>query len=118
VGPAVNNGKPVEWVELSRYSREVERRWTAFVELANVAQSGDNRSLSGKLGVGVGYRLFSVADIDITPSTVVSTSLDWVAPELRLSRRVWSGVSVGAGVGYRVGLDEGLHLGISIGIEL
>ena len=109
------DGKPVEWTRLEFHREVVRRNWCAFVELAAVSSDSGQ---SSPLGVGVGYTIWRPVAVNITPSVAVSTTFDWVAPELRLSRNVWSGVSVGGGVGYRLGEDDGLHLSASIGVEL
>ena len=110
----------VKWVKLEHYRTEVQRKWTLYAEIANVSQDGNDCS---QYGIGVGYKLFNVLGSDIVPSASVSTSLDWIAGEVRLSRNIWSGVSVGGGVGGRLIMVEDeltgeLHLSASIGIEL
>ena len=97
----------VKWVKLHHYRTEVERKWTLH---AGVSGAGT--------GLGIGYRIWKPLDINVSPGVSVSTSLDWIAPELVISRNVWSGVSVGAGVGYRFGVDDGLHLSGLVSIEL
>ena len=107
-------GKPVS-VDITAWSGpdpvQIVRRWTAFVEMAAV-------SGQPALGIGVGYRICEPLGIGVSPSIVASPSLEWAAAELRLTRRVWSGVSAGGGVGYRIGEDPGLHLSAGVGVEL
>jgi len=104
------SGKPAVWQRLEYYHKTIERRWTGFFEVVNCPES--------ITGIGAGYRVWEPLDINVVPSISVSTHFDWIAPEIRLTRNVWSGVSVGAGGGYRFGLDSGLHLSASVGIEL
>lgn len=67
-------------------------------------------SAAGAPGAGVSYCLVSVAGIDLAPGLSVSTGGDWIAADLHVSRRIWSGVSVGAGAGYTAGYPAGLRL--------
>ena len=107
-------GKPVS-VDITAWSGpdpvEIVRRWQAHVEVAAVCDRP-------ALGIGIGYRICAPLGIAIAPTIAAGPSLDWAAAELRLTRRVWSGVSVGIGGGYRIGDDPGLHLSAGIGVEL
>ncbi len=89
----------------------LERRWQAHIEVAAVCDQPE-------LGIGVGYRLCEPLGIGISPAVTVDPDLQWAAAELRLTRRVWSGVAVGIGCGYRIGYDMGLHLSGGISVEL
>ena len=99
----------VKWQKLEHYHTEVQRKWTLYAEVANC---------ESRYGVGIGYRIWKPLEINVSPAVSVSTSLDWIAPELVISRNVWSGVSIGAGCGYRFGADDGLHLSAGLGVEL
>jgi len=103
------NGDEVKWEKLEYYHTEVERKWTLFAEVTNC---------ESPYGVGIGYRIWKPLDVNVSPGVSVSTSLDWIAPELVISRNIWSGISVGAGCGYRFGVDDGLHLSGLVSIEL
>jgi len=107
------DGKPIEWEQIDYHREEIQRNWTAFVELTAVSQAGNDTS---QIGIGVGYRIWQPLGVNVVPSVAVSTDLRWIAPELRITRNVWSGVSVGGGVGYRIG--DGLHLSVGVGVEL
>lgn len=105
------DGEPVLWEELTYYQAPApERRVQAHAEVCNCD--------SARLGVGMGYRLFTVAEVDVVPALSISIRADWIAPEVRLSHTVWSGVAVGLGGGYRLGVDEGLHLSAGLSLEL
>lgn len=104
-------GSEVIWREIQHYQAPApERNWQAHVEVCNCDSS--------RIGAGVGYNLLTVASVDVVPTVSVAVNADWIAPEIRLSHTVWSGVAVGAGAGYRFGADEGLHLSAGLSIEL
>lgn len=105
----------VKWHKLEHYDRPqkpIVRNWTAFVEYTNI---GNNHT---RFGIGVGYRIWRPFEINVSPAVSVSTNLDWIAGEFRLSRNIWSGVAIGGGCGYRIGADDGLHLSIGLSLEL
>ena len=107
-------GKPVnidvsEWFGPS--PARLDRRWQAHIEVAAVCDQPE-------LGVGIGYRLCEPLGIGISPAVTVDPDLSWAAAELRLTRRVWSGVAIGIGGGYRLGEDTGLHLSAGVSVEL
>ena len=99
----------VKWHRLEHYQRDIQRRWRLHLEITNN---------NGDIGAGVGYKLFTVLGSDIVPSASVSTSLDWIAPEIIVSRNLFSGVSAGVGCGFRFGEGDGLHLSGLVSIEL
>lgn len=104
------DSKPVVIHQLDYYHQEIRRRWLAHVEVCNCETS--------LAGVGLGYNLFDVAGVDVIPSVTVATRGDWIAPEVRFSRNIWSGVSASGGAGYRFGVERGLHLSAGISVEL
>lgn len=98
---------PVVWQELRlTWPRE---RFSAFAEAAWI---GDRF----RPAVGLSWKPAQIWGVEVGPA--VSVGLDrpvWGATSVRLSRRVWSTIEVGAAVGYRVGDDPGLHLGAGVG---
>lgn len=108
------DGQEVKWHRLDYYHRDTSSKWTLFAEVANA---------DSPIGIGAGYRIWKPLDINVSPALSVSTSLDWVAGEIRLSRNVWSGVAFGGGAGGRLVMVEDdltveLHLSAGISIEL
>ena len=99
----------VKWQRLQHYKiPPPARRWTGFVEFTNCESS--------HYGVGIGYKLFDVLSVDVSPAVSVSTRLDWIAGEVQLTRTIWSGISGGFGVGCRSNGE--LHISGLINIEL
>ena len=106
----VIDGDEVKWHKLEHYHVPLpERKWTLFAEATNAEST---------IGIGIGYRIWKPLDINVSPAVSVSTSLDWIAGEVRLSRNIFSGVAFGGGVGYRFGAEDGLHLSAGVSIEL
>jgi len=66
--------------------------------------------------VGVAYRLAEWQGVQVSPA--IGSNGEYLFAEIRLSRKVWSGVSCGVGVGYRILVDEGLHYSVGVSIEL
>ena len=90
---------------------QIVRRWQAHLECAAVAGQPS-------LGIGLGYRVCEPFGIGVAPTLAAAPDLSWAAAELRITKRIWSGVSGGIGGGYRIGDDPGLHLSAGVSIEL
>lgn len=82
-----------------------ERRWLIFAEYNELGPAG-----------GIGWRAFEWRSVQFSPA--IGAGDGYAFAELRIHRRLWSGVSAGVGIGYRFVQDEGLHLGVGISIEL
>lgn len=110
----------VKWQRLEHYRAPLpERKWTLFAEAVNS---------ESRVGVGIGYRIFTVAEVNVSPALSISPRLDWIAGEVRVTKNIFSGVAIGGGVGWRLSTDvlttgdrlstNGLHLSAGISIEL
>jgi len=102
----------VKFTKLEHYCTEVQRKWTLYAEVSGAGT-----------GLGIGYRIWKPLDINVSPGVSVSTSLDWIAGGICLSKNLFSGVSLGGSGGGRVIIRDDVlilepHIAGLISIEL
>jgi hypothetical protein len=99
----------VKWHRLEHYRRDTSSRFTLFGEVTN---------RNGAIAVGIAYKLFTVASIDVSTAVSVSPQLDRVAGGIQLTRKLLGNISFGVGGGYGLGANDGGYVSglVSIGL--